>query len=293
MDLKQIVYFETAYKKKSFSKASKDLLISQQNVSKMIGALENELGFLLFKRGPKGITPTEEGEYFHENAAKILKTYNQILDYFKDLKEFQSNELRIGLSYGLNHFFDETFFNIFRNLYPDVHLEVISLWNSEIEEKLQKNKIDLGITVDPLHQSGFEIKHIFREPLYCIVNKSHQLSGQNSVSFKDILDQKIIAVNDHFNSYRTFKKKCKIYGKDPKVIETSDLFYIYEQVLHNNYVGFTLESLIDRFSLENIKYLKLEDQDAYWDICFEYLSSTPKANIIKKFINFTMSQNFL
>ena len=62
MELRQIQYFIQLYKDKNITKASKNLFISQQGLSKSINKLEDELGFFLFERSSSGVIPTEKAK---------------------------------------------------------------------------------------------------------------------------------------------------------------------------------------------------------------------------------------
>lgn len=55
MDLKQLQYLVTCAQAGSFSDAAKILYSTQSSVSKVIKALEDNLGMQLFERLPRGI----------------------------------------------------------------------------------------------------------------------------------------------------------------------------------------------------------------------------------------------
>lgn len=55
MNLKQIKYAVSVAKYKSFSKAAKELYLSQPNISQNINSLENEIGYKIFHRTNQGI----------------------------------------------------------------------------------------------------------------------------------------------------------------------------------------------------------------------------------------------
>ena len=65
MEFRQILYFDAVYRSTSISKAAQDLFVTQQCVSKQISMLERELGVTLLTRKQNGVTPTEEGRWFH------------------------------------------------------------------------------------------------------------------------------------------------------------------------------------------------------------------------------------
>ena len=78
MELKQLQYFIVCAQELSFSGAAQKLFTTQPNVSKVIKALEEELGYQLFERHSKGISLTESGEKLYEYALKINENLNKI-----------------------------------------------------------------------------------------------------------------------------------------------------------------------------------------------------------------------
>ena len=71
MDLKQLQYLVTCAQAGSFSDAAKILYSTQSSVSKVIKALEDNLGMQLFERLPRGIRLTGQGQKVFHNACRI------------------------------------------------------------------------------------------------------------------------------------------------------------------------------------------------------------------------------
>lgn len=78
MELKQLEFFMAACYCGSLSKAAARLYTTQPNVSKVIGALENELGNQLFERTSRGLRLTTYGKSVYEYAENILKNASLI-----------------------------------------------------------------------------------------------------------------------------------------------------------------------------------------------------------------------
>ena len=68
----QLEYFVRIVEEKSFTKAAEKLFISQPALSKSIRALEAELGVTLFKRDPRELSLTSEGENVYCYAVDIF-----------------------------------------------------------------------------------------------------------------------------------------------------------------------------------------------------------------------------
>ena len=56
----------------SFSKAAEDLGIAQSTATKAVAAIEERLAARLLHRSTRGITPTEVGALYYENASVFL-----------------------------------------------------------------------------------------------------------------------------------------------------------------------------------------------------------------------------
>lgn len=59
MKLEEMKYFVEIVKARSINQASKTLFVAQPALSRMLTALEKELGFPLLERSKHGITPTK------------------------------------------------------------------------------------------------------------------------------------------------------------------------------------------------------------------------------------------
>lgn len=73
MDIHQLKIFISVFKNKSFSKAAKELFLTQPTISEHIKTLEEELDCKLFDRFGKVIIPTTEAEILYENAQGVVE----------------------------------------------------------------------------------------------------------------------------------------------------------------------------------------------------------------------------
>lgn len=72
MSLAQIQYFVAVAEEGAVCRAAARLRVAQPAVSRQIRALEDELGAALFRRVPRGMTLSAEGEVFLEHGRGIL-----------------------------------------------------------------------------------------------------------------------------------------------------------------------------------------------------------------------------
>ncbi len=96
MDLRVLHYFLTVAREQSFTKASKQLHITQPTLSRQLAALEEELGAKLLDRGGHKITLTEEGLLLKRRALEIIDLENKIIEEFKGNEEVIEGTITIG-----------------------------------------------------------------------------------------------------------------------------------------------------------------------------------------------------
>ena len=78
MTLQQLRYVAAVAQAGSISKAAEQFYIAQPSLSASLHELENELGFAVFNRTNRGISPTPEGEEFLGYARQLLAQMNLI-----------------------------------------------------------------------------------------------------------------------------------------------------------------------------------------------------------------------
>ena len=72
MNLKQLEAFVRVAEGRSFSKAAKDLFLTQPTVSAHIAALEKELNVRLFVRNTKEVSLSEDGALLYKYAKQMV-----------------------------------------------------------------------------------------------------------------------------------------------------------------------------------------------------------------------------
>ncbi len=82
--------FRSAAKNLSFTKASRELYISQPAVTKHIQALESEYGVRLFNRSGNKIYLTHEGKAMLKYADDVYKQHSILVDSLNQFKRKQA-----------------------------------------------------------------------------------------------------------------------------------------------------------------------------------------------------------
>ena len=78
MTFQQLKYLLEIERANSVRKAAANLFLSPSSISSCINSIEEELGFPIFIRTPKGLITTEQGQSVLDYARRICKMYDQL-----------------------------------------------------------------------------------------------------------------------------------------------------------------------------------------------------------------------
>src|SRR5260370_32080186 len=77
MELPHMRHFVAVGEQQHFCRAAKRLHVAQPALSRQIQDLEQEIGFTLFERLPRGVRISVAGKSFLEDARRILREVNE------------------------------------------------------------------------------------------------------------------------------------------------------------------------------------------------------------------------
>lgn len=155
LDLYRI--FHTVSRHESFSKAAKELYMTQPAVSQSIANLEKDLKTYLFTRTSKGVQLTNEGQLLHEyvtSALSLLETAELKMDEFQNL---MTGELRIGVGDTIARYYLLTYLEKFHMRYPGIKLTIKNGTTHEIVTALKAGEVDVGICNLPIEDPQLHV----------------------------------------------------------------------------------------------------------------------------------------
>lgn len=181
MNTVQLECFITVAEYLNFSKASRELKITQPAVSHQIQILEEELGVKLFNRTNKSVTLTQEGVLFLPDAQLILKTA------LSAKERLGSHEHFISLELGCHNYIELNLFppilkklsEEFPLLRPNIHLVPFpSLLNL-----IENNQIHAALGIkDDQKMSLLYFKELCSAPVACVCSPEHPLAKYETIT---------------------------------------------------------------------------------------------------------------
>src|SRR5471030_2399532 len=98
MELRHLRYFLVVAEEGQFTRAASRLAMQQPPLSHQIRELEQEVGFDLFVREPRGVSLTPAGKAFAQDAQMLLDTLQQAVGRASRIARGELGTISIGLS---------------------------------------------------------------------------------------------------------------------------------------------------------------------------------------------------
>lgn len=223
MNSNQIRCFLETAKLHSFSRAAEKLYLSQPGVSKLIAALEKELGQSLFFRGPhRQAELTPAGRlYFHffsESEQKFHLVREEALSVSGEL----CGEIRLGFLSGWNAVsILQPCLDQFQAQFPQVNIQISFYDPSPLREALLNHSLDAVVTLEDSLQSCSDLEKIVfgkvRRMLF--ISRNHPvLPGDRAPTLQDLQHITFFIVSDtSFDSRAFVRKQLETSGITPDI----------------------------------------------------------------------------
>ena len=186
--------------------------------------LEEEIGFKLFERLPRGVKITEAGKLFLEDARRILREVHDSIARAKRIASGQSGTLRIGFVESISwQGIVPDSLRDFREHQPDVELQLRSLRSIEQIAAIHSGSLDAGYALpiaNPDHGLAQFQLGVIRQML--AVPNGHHLIKKKEIRLRDLVDAPFVwfprwAIP---NAYDRLMAACARGGlKAPRIVQ--------------------------------------------------------------------------
>lgn len=201
MELRHLRYFIAAGELENFRKAAHHLNLAQPALSRQIQLLEQELGYALFERLPRGVCLTEAGRSFLDDARAILDSVETASDQGRRIARGEAGSLRLAMSEsGSVQPVVSIIIAAFRKARPLVELTVMGMDSIYQFEALRAGRLDCGFlysaTAGDKRFHGIEIH---QQGVALALPARHPLARRASIRLSDLRTEPMILMARSFN----------------------------------------------------------------------------------------------
>jgi len=223
MELRHLRYFVMVAEEKHFTRAAARLNMQQPPLSQQIRALEDELGFDLFKRHPKGVDLTTGGAVFLDEAKTILARVKEGSRRAARVAKGVEGTLAIGFtSSAAAHPLIPRIIRAFREQYPAVAITLDEGNAGRLTEHSMASQLDVGILRAPVSRpDGIEFHRLLVEELLMVLPVGHPALSDHpdAIELQAIRDEPFILVRRPGapGMYANLLRACQAAGFEPHV----------------------------------------------------------------------------
>ena len=162
-------YVYEVYKEMSFSRAAKNLYISQPSLSAAVKKAETQIGFPVFDRSSNPIRLTELGREYIRSIESIMEVEQGFENYVRDMQELKSGRIAIGATNLFASYVLPPLLSRFTESFPMIHVDLVEGPTAELGEKLFSGALDLMIDNQTMDASVYEETFFCEEHLLLVV----------------------------------------------------------------------------------------------------------------------------
>lgn len=175
----------------SLLQAADDLGMSQSAASKLLSALEDDIGMPLFERHARGVTPTPYGEIFIRHSVAAIFEITRAADAMSDYQRGARKPLTIGcLLSPSSTFLPSALLRLAQDA-PDLLLNVQVDTSRVLLEGILEGRLDIVIARirDASRQPELVFEPLVAEPFCVIARPDHPLVSKPALQLKDLMEQ--------------------------------------------------------------------------------------------------------
>lgn len=218
----------------SFSKAGEALFISPTAVMKQINLLERALDVSLFHRSPRGLTLTNAGKSYYQDAKYMIQYAKDAQIRAKNAMLGDGNMIRLGSSLMTPCQTVMAHWPRIHALAPELKFEIVNFENTP--ENAREILRNLGQNIDVvagifdqtmLDMRGCTARELLRVPICVAVSIYHPLAQKKRLAVEDLYGQTLMLMERNWSAYvDELREDLALHHPDIHVVDFS--FYNLE-----------------------------------------------------------------
>lgn len=185
MDFRLRVFISVA-QNKSFTKASKELFISQPAITKHIQELELRYKTPLFERTKNQVFLTKAGELLLLHANELLRGYRQLDFEMNMLTNHFTGTLNLGASTTISQYVLPPVLASFILKFPDIKVSLLNGNSREIEQALIDGKITLGLVEGNSRRNSIHYSPFLKDELVVVTHSGSIFAKYDEISLEQL-----------------------------------------------------------------------------------------------------------
>ena len=215
MNLKQLEAFVQVAEGGSFSKAAKELFLTQPTISAHIASLEKELSVRLFVRNTKEVSLSDDGKDLYRYARQMVDLEKKIEERFGTKGGAEKQCITIAASTIPAQYLLPKILIRFSEKYPGEQIKIMETDSSQVVTRIVENMVDIGFTGTVLEKKHCKYIPFYKDELVIITPNTEKYQRVK----EEILAEHVIMREEGSGTRKEARKQIKKAGVSPDKLE--------------------------------------------------------------------------
>lgn len=194
LSVRSLEAFREIVRAGSVTAAAAALKLSQPSVSRLLAALEQELGFEVFHRRKGRLEPTPQALRLYEEVDLAFTGLERVNAVARELNSPDAGTLRIVAPPSFAEGPLVPMLKSFMGKHPRVDVKLDSRTRPTTMAMISSGAADCGFGKLPIHHSGIHVRPLMVSETVCALAKGHRLCGLRTLTPKRLAGEDLILI---------------------------------------------------------------------------------------------------
>lgn len=246
----------------SIRRAAEDVNLTASALNRRIQNFEQEFGWPIFERLPRGMRLNPAGELLMQHIKLQRSEMARVQSQVADLSGERRGHVSIACSQALLPYFLPEEIATYRKDHPGVTFSVNVRDRVQAETDLAAFDSDIALVFEPVHMVDFEILYELPQRVHAVFRADSALAKKSELRLRDCVSKKIVLPSAPFGVRHLLEMAAtrRMQSLNP-VVETESFELIRHYVLEENAVGFQIPIGLKPARQDGVAHAPLSEKD--------------------------------
>jgi len=260
--LKTFELIEAVVRAGSIRKAAEDTNLTASALNRRIQNFEQEFGWPIFERLPRGMRLNPAGELLMQHIRLQRTDLARVQSQVADLSGVRRGHVSIACSQALLPYFLPEQIAIYRRAHPGVTFTVNVRDRAQAEQDLASYRSDLALVFEPVHLVEFEVLSALPQAVHAVFRCDNALASKSTLRLRDCLNHKLVVPTAPYGVRHLLELGATRSGRAlTPAIETESFDLIRHYVTQEDAIGFQIPIGLSMAKQDTIAHRPLSEKD--------------------------------
>jgi LysR family hydrogen peroxide-inducible transcriptional activator len=196
MTLTELRYVVAVARERHFGRAAEACFVAQPTLSVAVRKLEEELGVVLFERGPGEVSVTPIGQRVVEQAQRVLEEAARVKELAAAGADPLAGPLRLGAIYTIGPYLLPKLVPILRRTVPSMQLYIQENFTHRLAEMLKQGEVDVILVALPFEEAGVSTQAVYDEPFLVAMPHGHRWEKRKRIPTEELTRESLLLLGE-------------------------------------------------------------------------------------------------